>query len=68
MMVFFLHKKIRRSGIKTPVLMYTSVSKALGQKYEAGELIPVDEFIEKPISADQLVKKVEQYLHTAITR
>jgi len=39
--------------------MYTSVSKTIGFEYGSGEMVPVDDFVEKPISPDQLVEKVE---------
>jgi DNA-binding response OmpR family regulator len=59
---FFLAQKFRRDGIKTPILMYTSVSKTIGFEYGSGEMVPVDDFVEKPISPDQLVEKVETLL------
>lgn len=59
---FFLAQKFRREKIKTPIIMYTSVSKTLGLEFEAGEMIPVDEFVEKPISPDTLINKVEKLL------
>ncbi len=59
---FFLAQKFRREGIKTPILMYTSVSKTIGFEYGSGEMVPVDDFVEKPISPDQLVEKVEALL------
>ena len=51
---FFLAQKFRREGIKTPILMYTSVSKTIGFEYGSGEMVPVDDFVEKPISPDQI--------------
>lgn len=59
---FFLAQKFRREGIKTPILMYTSVSKAIGFQYGSGEMVPVDDFVEKPISPEQLITKVENLL------
>lgn len=55
---FYLAQKLRKEGIKTPIIMYTAVSKATGMKYQSNELIPVDEFIEKPVAAEELIKKV----------
>lgn len=60
---FFLAQKFRRQKINTPILMYTSVSKAVGLEFGQGEMVPVDDFVEKPISPDQLVAKVEQLLN-----
>ncbi len=59
---FFLAQKFRRMNIDTPIIMYTSVSKTLGLEYGAGELVPVDEFVEKPISPETLIEKVEKLL------
>jgi DNA-binding response OmpR family regulator len=59
---FFLAQKLRREGIHTPILMYTSVSKAIGMDFGAGQMVPVDEFVEKPISPNDLISKVEKLL------
>jgi len=59
---FFLAQKFRKEKFEIPIIMYTSVSKALGLEFAAGEMIPVDEFIEKPISPDTLIDKVEKLL------
>lgn len=59
---FFLAQKFRREKINTPILMYTSVSKAVGLEFGEGDLVPVDDFVEKPISPEQLVQKVEYLL------
>jgi CheY-like chemotaxis protein len=42
--------------------MYTSVSKSLGMDFGVNELVPVDEFVEKPISPEQLIAKVAKLL------
>ncbi|MCX6160008.1 MAG: response regulator [Ignavibacteriae bacterium] len=60
---FFLAQKLRRENIKTPILMYTSISKAIGMDFGSGELVPVDEFVEKPISPELLIQKVEILLN-----
>ncbi|MEJ5263318.1 MAG: response regulator [Ignavibacterium sp.] len=59
---FFLAQKLRREKIDIPIIMYTSVSKTLGLEFAAGEMIPVDEFVEKPISPETLIDKVEKLL------
>lgn len=59
---FFLAQKFRKENITTPILMYTSVSKAIGMDYGASTLVPVDEFVEKPISPEELIQKVEKLL------
>jgi len=60
---FFLAQKLRRENIKTPIIMYTSVSKATGLDFDKGEMVPVDDFVEKPISPEQLIQKVNKLLN-----
>ena len=59
---FFLAQKFRKENIEIPIIMYTSVSKALGLEFAASEIVPVDDFVEKPISPDTLLVKVEKLL------
>ncbi|MFH1196882.1 MAG: response regulator [bacterium] len=59
---FFLAQKFRKEKITKPILMYTSVSKTIGLDYGTSELVPVDDFVEKPISPDELIAKVEKLL------
>jgi DNA-binding response OmpR family regulator len=59
---FFLAQKFRRDGIKTPILMYTSVSKTVGMDFGKSDMVPVDDFVEKPITPDLLIQKVEALL------
>ncbi|MCU7496274.1 MAG: response regulator [Ignavibacteria bacterium] len=59
---FFLAQKFRREKIQTPIIMYTSVSKTIGMDYGASEMVPVDDFVEKPITPDELIRKVEKLL------
>lgn len=61
---FYLAQKFRKEGIDTPILMYTSVSKAIGLDFGKSEMVPVDDFVEKPISPEELVHKVEALLKT----
>jgi DNA-binding response OmpR family regulator len=65
---FFLAQKFRKNNVNTPILMYTSVSKAIGMDFGVGELVPVDEFVEKPISPEELIRKVEKLLHIQVER
>ncbi len=59
---FFLAQKFRRENINTPILMYTSISKAIGIEFGSGDMVPVDEFVEKPISSDDLLTKVKNLI------
>lgn len=60
---FFMAQKLRKDNVKTPIIMYTSISKSLGMDYGASDMVPVDEFVEKPITAEELISKVEKLLN-----
>ncbi len=62
---FFLAQKLRKEKVTTPILMYTSVSKAIGLDFGKNEMVPVDDFVEKPISPEELVAKVTALLQKA---
>ncbi len=57
---FFLAQKFRKNKITTPIIMYTSISKSIGIEYGINEMVPVDEYVEKPISPEQLIEKVRE--------
>ena len=59
---FFLAQRFRKDSIKVPIIMYTSVSKATGLDFGVSEIVPVDEFVEKPISPEELISKVKKLL------
>ncbi|NUN09571.1 MAG: response regulator [Ignavibacteriaceae bacterium] len=59
---FFLAQKFRREKITTPIIMYTSISKTLGMQFDKSDMVPVDEFVEKPISPEALVAKVLKFV------
>ena len=59
---FFLAQKFRRENIKTPILMYTSVSKTVGMDFGKSDMVPVDDFVEKPITPELLITKVDLLL------
>ena len=63
---FFLAKKFRRENIETPIIMYTSVSKSIGMEFGMNEMVPVDDFVEKPIAPNVLVEKVAKLLNLAV--
>jgi two-component system, OmpR family, response regulator len=65
---FFLAQKFRKNNITTPIIMYTSISKTIGMDYGVNEMVPVDEYVEKPISPAQLIQKVEKLLLKHIER
>ncbi len=54
---------LRKAGFRTPILMLTSLSKVVGYSYgREDDVVPVDEFQEKPIEPSALVAKVNELL------
>ena len=56
-------RQVRRTGNKLPILMLTSVNRAMGlQIGKDEEMVPVDEFVEKPVDPATLSAKVKALL------
>jgi DNA-binding response OmpR family regulator len=56
-------RQARRQGNMLPIIMLTSVNRALGvQIGKDEEMVPVDEFLEKPVDPQILVGKVQTLL------
>jgi len=56
-------RQVRRTGNKLPILMLTSVNRAMGlQIGKDEEMVPVDEFVEKPVDPATLSGKVSALL------
>ncbi len=56
-------RQVRRRGHKLPILMLTSVNRAMGLNIDKDEeIVPVDEFVEKPVDPAALVEKVRALL------
>jgi DNA-binding response OmpR family regulator len=54
-----LARRARREGQTLPILMLTSVNRAMGlQIGKDEEMVPVDEFLEKPVDPATLIEKV----------
>jgi len=54
---------LRRAGFSNPILMLTSIGRVTGLSYgKDEELVPVDDFHEKPIEPATLVRKVNELL------
>lgn len=62
---FYLANSFRRRGINTPIIMMTSVSKAVGYNFGASEMVPIQEFLEKPVPTNVLLEKVKLHLEKA---
>ncbi|HAU36754.1 MAG TPA: response regulator [Phycisphaerales bacterium] len=56
-------QELRREGFKKPILMLTSISKVSGLDMGKDEdVVPVDEFVEKPVAPAVLIEKVKGLL------
>ena len=57
-------RKVRRRGLTSlPILMLTSVNRAMGLSIgKDDEMVPVDEFVEKPVDPAVLIAKVDALL------
>lgn len=62
-------RDIRRAGNQLPILMLTSVNRALGlQINKDKEMVPVDDFVEKPVDPATLLAKVNSLLEKKKTQ
>ena len=58
-----LARDLRRKDHALPILRLTSVNQATGRRIDKdGEIVPVDEFLEKSADPTTLVEKVKQLL------
>jgi DNA-binding response OmpR family regulator len=58
-----LARELRRKGHDLPILMLTSVNRAMGISIDKDEeIVPVDEFLEKPADPSTLVRIVKTLL------
>lgn len=56
-------RELKSGGFSTPILMLSSIGKVLGQDFgRDDEILPVDEFLEKPIDPRVLLDKVSAIL------
>jgi CheY-like chemotaxis protein len=60
-----LARELRRRGYSLPILMLTSVNRATGMSIDKDEeIVPVDEFLDKPADPSTLVRLVKSLLET----
>ncbi|OGU15766.1 MAG: response regulator receiver protein [Ignavibacteria bacterium GWB2_35_12] len=62
---FYLANKFKQKGVTIPIIMLTSVSKAVGYEFGKGEVVPIDDFIEKPVTPSVLIEKISKCLRTS---
>ena len=60
---FVMAQDLRRDGVKTPIIMLTNVGKITGMEFDKDdEMVPVDEFLQKPVDPETLVAKIKNLL------
>jgi DNA-binding response OmpR family regulator len=60
---FAMAQKIRKEKNNVPIIMLTSVSKVTGLKFDKDdEMVPVNEFFEKPVPKEKLLQAVKKYI------
>jgi DNA-binding response OmpR family regulator len=56
-------RELRSQGFSAPILMLSSIGKVLGQDFDKDdEILPVNEFVEKPVDPRVLMEKVSAAL------
>ncbi len=61
---FVMAQELKRDGIKFPILMLSSIATVTGLDYgKDGDVVPVDEFVEKPVDPATLMSKVSDLLN-----
>ncbi len=59
--IVFAHK-LKKQGLKTPIVMLSAVSKVTGYTYDkCSEVVPCSDFLEKPIRPKELIAKAKKY-------
>jgi DNA-binding response OmpR family regulator len=60
---FVVAQDLRRKGVKTPIMILTSIAQVTGYKYgKDADMAPVDEFVTKPVGPADLLAKVKSLL------
>jgi DNA-binding response OmpR family regulator len=62
-------RELRRSGVKIPILMLSAISRVTRMNYDRdSDLLPVEAFVEKPVSPNTLLLMVRKLLEQAKER
>ncbi|MCD6205589.1 MAG: response regulator [Candidatus Marinimicrobia bacterium] len=60
---FIMAQALKKKSKNTPILMLTSVGQVTGMDFDKdSEMVPVDDFEQKPIMPNQLIEKINQLL------
>ena len=58
-----LARKLRSDGYKFPIIALSSIGKVTGRDYDKdGEMLPVNDFVSKPVYPAVLIEKVKKLL------
>jgi len=58
-----LAQDLRRKGVETPIVMLSGISQLTGMQYgKDDETLPVNAFLEKPISPEKLLEQVKEII------
>lgn len=56
-------QELKKSGEKFPIIMMTNVGNISGLDFgKDSEMVPVDEFMQKPVDPEELIKTVKELL------
>ncbi len=59
-----LAHRIKKSGVETPIIMLSGISKVTGYQYgKCDETLPCVDFLEKPVKPGELLDKVGKVLN-----
>ena len=59
---FFVAQKIKKINPGCPLVIYSSVSKALGYDFAKSDVISADDFVDKPAAPDELLNVLNKFL------
>jgi DNA-binding response OmpR family regulator len=55
---------LRKVGFDKPILMMSGISRVTGLSYtKDNQVVPVDDFLEKPVKPEVLIQKIDALLH-----
>jgi len=58
-----LARRLRKEGHRFPIIALSSIGKVTGRDYDRdGEMLPVDDFVSKPVHPSVLIAKVRKLL------
>ena len=60
---FVMAQELRRQGHRLPIIMLTSINSTFNLDFgKDNEMVPVDEFLEKPVKPQVLIDKIKAHL------